>query len=97
MPWSHIILEAHCMFDIISKRKHAFYRHDRNLKGKGMQVNENFISPAERPKWCVKMNKGRIPQYRCMFYGKKKCPFFAFANAEKSDYRFLWKKYETHI
>lgn len=58
--------------------------------------NKSYVSTKERPSWCIKQNKKRIPQFRCLCYGNdKRCPFFAMTNAEKSDYRFLNKRYET--
>jgi hypothetical protein len=64
-------------------------------KGKTV-VNDNYIPRNKRPEWCKKQNKRRVPQFKCFSYGKaeKRCPFFAMCNAEKSDYKFLNKKYK---
>ena len=100
MVWSHLILEGYCLFDISSKKKHVFYRV-KNLKTlktdkkKIIRTNKDYIPPTERPTWCIQQNKKRVPQFRCLCYGKeKRCPFFAMTNAEKVDYRFLAKKYK---
>ncbi len=96
--WSHIILEGFCLFGSLSKKKHTFYEviDFKTLKTgkKEVKINKDYISPKERPRWCVNQNKERIPQFRCLCYGKeKRCPFFAMTNANKSDYSFLDKKY----
>lgn len=100
MVWTHIILEGYCLFDISTKKKHVSYRVIdiktlKTDKKKIIRKNENYIPPSERPNWCIKQNKKRIPQFRCLCYGKdKRCPFFAMTNADKPDYKFLAKKYE---
>ena len=98
--WSHIILEGFCLFSHRSKKEHICYElKDINKFKRGkkeIMINEHYISPKERPNWCVKQNKKRIPQFRCLCYGKnKKCPFFAMTNALKSDYKYLNKKYSN--
>lgn len=97
--WSHIILNGFCLYDNLSKKKHVYYRIknlDTLKRGKkSVEVNKHYISKKERPNWCIKQNKRRVPQYRCLCYGKeKRCPFFGMTNSEKSDYKFLNKKYK---
>ena len=91
--WSHIILEAYCMFSSMSKKQWKTYAYkDKPLEGKPTIKtikNENYIPKKERPNWCKKQNKERTPQYRCL-----SCPFFAYTNAEKKDYKQLFKKYK---
>ena len=99
--WSHIILEGYCLYSHHSKKKHVVFelKDFENLKlgKKKLMVNEHYISPKERPNWCVKQNKQRIPQFRCLCFGKdKRCPFFAMTNAEKSDYKQLFEKYGSN-
>ena len=90
--WNHIIIEGYCMYEHISKKKHTYYtiKNINTLKKgkKTIRKNDNYISPKERPPWCKSQNKKRVPQYRCLFY-KNRCKFFAFTNAEKSDYKHL--------
>jgi len=98
--WSHIILEGFCLFSHCSKRKHVFYElKDINKwkrSKKKIMTNKHYIPPKERPSWCIKQNKKRIPQFRCLCYGNdKRCPFFAMANADKSDYKYLYLKYDN--
>ncbi len=88
------------MFNCLSKKKHTFYEM-KNIKDllkvnkkKISRKNENYISAKERPNWCTLQNKKRVPQFRCLCFSKnKRCPFFAFTNAEKVDYKFLAKRY----
>ena len=85
--WTHIHLEAYCMFG------HASSRRWRTVDLKGntsIQKNKNYIPKNKRPSWCKKQNKKRIPQYRCLAI---KCPFFAFCNANKKDYKLFDKAY----
>jgi len=46
-----------------------------------VKINESYIPKGWRPKWCLKNNKKRVPQYKCM-----DCPFFACTNADRKDY-----------
>ena len=100
--WSHIILEGFCMFSHLSKKKHTYYTI-KDLKTwkcgkKHVESNKHYIPPKERPRWCINQNKKRIPQFRCLCYGDdKRCPFFAMTNANRSDYKYLSKKYSEQI
>ena len=98
--WSHIIIEGYCMFDHLSKKKHTYYElidiETMKTGRKTIMINKNFIPPSKRPKWCVKQNKRRVPQYRYIFL-KEKCSFFAYINAEKSDYNKLDRAYKKSI
>ena len=96
--WSHIILEGFCLFSHKSKKKNIYYQvkdiQKWKLGKKRIEDNKHYISPKERPSWCANQNKKRIPQFRCLCYGNnKKCPFFAMANANISDYKCLGRKY----
>ena len=85
--WTHIHLEAYCMFSSSSKKKWKTV----DLKGKiNLKENKNYIPKNKGPFWCKKQNKKRIPQYRCLV---TKCPFFANCNAERSDYKLFDKAY----
>ncbi|MBR9690211.1 hypothetical protein GOV08_00850 [Candidatus Woesearchaeota archaeon] len=100
MVWSHIILEGYCMFTHLSKKRNIFYELENldnfKIKNKIVKENKNYKSSNKRPNWCIKQNKKRVPQFRCFSYGKdeKKCHFFGYANAEKSDYNQLNKIYK---
>lgn len=99
MVWSHIILEGFCTYKFASKKTWKCFDVDfkngkMEFKDKEIKCpNPNYIPKSERPKWCIKQNKKTIPQFRCMC-GKKKCPFFGYTNAERSDYKYLDKKYK---
>ena len=99
MVWTNIILEGYCLFDSLSKKKWIGYKIKdlkNYIKGKKIEhENKEYIPKSLRPTWCIKLNKRRVPQFRCLCYGKNdtRCPFFGYTNAEKGDYRFLAKKY----
>ena len=88
--WTHIVLEAYCMYSWRSEKKHIGYEiTDIKTFKKGKKTvisNSHYIPKSKRPKWCVSLNKKRVPQFRCM-----KCPFFAHTNAEKRDYKLFNK------
>ena len=90
--WNHIILEGYCMFEVYSKKKHTLYelKDIEKLKfgKKKVEINKAYIPPKERPSWCIKQNKKRIPQFRCMFLSKKgRCPFLkCFFLEKKTDW-----------
>ena len=99
MVWTHIILEGYCMFDHLSKKSVVTYEvlDIKTFKTgkKKIHKNKHYVPKTKRPNWCIKQNKKRIPQFRCLCYGKdERCPFFAFTNAEKADYKFLAKRYD---
>lgn len=98
--WSHLILEGYCFFSHLSKKKHTYYElkdFDKlKFRKKSVITNKHYISPKERPKWCITQNKKRTPQFRCLCSrSNKRCPFFAMTNANRSDYKYLNKKYHN--
>lgn len=86
--WTHIHLEAYCMFGSISKKKWKCV--EWNTKKKHIIENKNYIPRSKRPNWCKKQNKKRIPQYKCLILN---CPFFAYCNSDKKDYKIFDEKY----
>jgi hypothetical protein len=94
--WNHIILEGYCLYKSSTKKEFKCVNLD-SLTGKEKRKetvlkNKHYIPKTERPKWCTKQNKDKIPQFRCMCL-KKKCPFFAYANADRNDYKKFNKIY----
>ena len=53
--------------------------------------NKDYIPKSERPTWCIKQNRKRVPQFRCFDCRGKKCRFFAYTNADKKDYKLFYK------
>lgn len=90
--WTHIHLEAFCMFSHNSKKK----LETINLKTNKKRIIENnhYISKDKRPSWCKKFNRRFLPQYRCF---SCKCPFFAHVNADKKDYKIFDKAYDKSV
>jgi len=98
--WSHIIIEGFCFFAHMSKKKNISYEL-KDIKAwklgrKKISINECYISPKERPMWCKKTNKRRVPRFRCLCdRNQKRCPFFVMADADRSDYKYLLKRYNS--
>ncbi len=95
MVWIHIHLEAFCMYSPMSKKLWKTYRMNKNFtfsKKARITKNKNYISKSKRPKWCKNQNKKLIPQFRCM-----KCPFFAYTNATRNDYKLFDKTHSEKI
>jgi len=95
MVWCHLIMEAFCMYNSLSKKQWKSYKYTGNfdLKDRGEPVitqNRNYIPKNKRPKWCLAKNKKKTPQYKCL---KSNCPFFAYTNAMESDYKLFDKAY----
>lgn len=95
--WTHIHCEAHCLFDVRSKKEHTFYDAkfvNGELKwGKKKMVKENvhYVPADKRPEWCIKENKKFTPQHRC--FG---CPFFASAEIDTEEviiFEEIWEKF----
>ena len=101
--WTFVNIEAYCMYNSISKKEWKMYEYDKTLTTKDkkpiIKKNGHYIPKSERPKWCVKGNKKRLPKFRCMCYGKNdsKCPFFAFCDADKKDYIAFEKAFKERM
>ena len=103
--WTHSIIENFCMFRSMSKKEWKCYpielkdwkKGERNKTKVSIHQNKNYIPPSERPKWCIKQNKELIPQFRCLCHGGKQCPFFAYTNADKKEYKLFNKVYNDMI
>jgi hypothetical protein len=98
--WNHIIFEAFCCFSWESKKQWKMYSYDFKAKAKDflrtkgkpiIRVNENYISPSCRPKWCVKRNKKFVPQFLCFCHRESRCPFLAFTEATSKDKRIMFE------
>ncbi len=87
--WTHIHLEAFCMFSHNSKKKWNTLEWKTNKKR--IVENKNYISRDKRPFWCKKFNKKFIPQSRCLAC---KCLFFAYVNSDRKDYKIFDKAYD---
>lgn len=92
-PWTHIIIEAYCLYDchsqrITSSRKYLGMKNGKPRWGRLEEhKNSDYINPQERPRWC---KQRKVPNARCL---ASKCPFFAWSNAEMKVYRILYKNY----
>jgi hypothetical protein len=94
--WNHILIEGFCVFESASKKQWEMV----DLEGKKSEImkNEHYIPKSKRPKWCVKSNKRRIPQFECLCGEKEqKCPFFAMCDADKEDYLLFSKAWSKTI
>jgi len=77
------------MFKSISVKNWKTYSYLKNGKfSKKAKIIENkgYIPKSKRPAWCKKKNHKLIPQWRCL---GGDCPFFAYTNALKKEYRKL--------
>jgi len=75
------------MFKSISVKTWKTHSYLGNGKfGKKVKIykNKSYIPKSKRPAWCKKKNPKLIPQYKCI-----DCPFFAYTNALKKEYRKL--------
>lgn len=92
--WSHIIVEGYCTFGWESKKEWKTIEWKTNKKG--TIENKHYIPRTERPGWCKKENRKRIPNFRCLCdRNDNRCPFFAMVNVTKKEYRIFfegWKK-----
>lgn len=89
--WTYIAIEAFCTFNHMSKKQHTYFKVLDTKKFKvdkkhpHIEKNEGYISPTNRPKWCVKKNRKFVPQFRCLCDNKnQKCLFFAFCEADSN-------------
>ncbi len=89
VSWTHIHLEAYCMFSSASKKKWKTVEWE--TKREHIIENKNYIPKTKRPNWCKKQNKKRIPQYRCLSLN---CPFLAYCNSDKKDYKLFDGAYD---
>jgi len=79
--WTHIHLEAFCMFNSMSQKKWTCFELETDKKS--VHENKDYIPKTKRPKWCVAKNKKKFPQAKCL---ESACPFFAYWNCPKKDY-----------
>lgn len=94
--WSHIIVEGYCLFRSLSKKD--WETIECKTKKKRMIRNEQYIPKKERPKWCKKKNKKRVPQFRCLCdKNNDRCPFFGMTNVSKKEYRIFFESWEKMI
>lgn len=94
--WSHILLEAYCTYSFASQKTwkgYSMLKNGKFSKKAHITKNEDYIPKSERPKWCKENNKERLPYYKCFECRGKRCPFFAYVNAEKSDYKLFFKAF----
>ena len=56
--------------------------------------NNNYIPKSQRIQWCRTGNKNKVPCYRCL---KSNCPFFAYTDSDKSDYKLFNKAIKEEI
>ena len=92
MSFTNILCEATCFFDVCRKKTVKFCGLKENGKFKDWHTekNKNYISPKHRPKWCIKYNKKRCPQFYCLGpIGGMKCPFLIISNCRKEEYAFM--------
>lgn len=83
--WTHIILEAHCLRKVSTKKDKYLYEIVNNEFIKTKRIpNPNFdlaYKTPRKPEYCP-----GIPQYICL---EKNCPHLGYTNADKEDYNFL--------
>ena len=98
--WSTILLEGFCMYRGQSKKVWKMYK----LKGEKFtptkdRINKNYIPKSKRPTWCKNQNKKFIPNFRCLCDGRKDrmCPFFAFCDADKKDYKLFNRAWSESV
>jgi len=101
--WTHIHLEAYCLFNSMSQEYQEFRELDisnieKSLKSEGpyeKTLNKNYVHKSNKPAWCRNNNKKMLPRFRCMCDGKndKRCPFFAMCDCDPKDYKLFDKAY----
>jgi len=90
--WSHVIIEGFCTFSWASQKKWEGieYRKGPGRRKKFVTENEHYVPRTERPKWCRKINRTRIPMFECLCdKNEKRCPFFGMVEAEEADARVM--------
>ena len=96
--WSHVILEAFCMYQSMSQKEWVGYEvvswEPFKTKKCKPTKNKGYIPKSCRPNWCKKNNKKRVPCFRCLNYKGKTCPFFAYTNADKKYYKMFFKEFD---
>ena len=81
-------MEAFCLYSSCKDKITTMYRlnDDRTTTKMKPELNKCYID-APRPKWCIKNNKERIPQFRCLIHNGEQCPFFSYTEATLKDKR----------
>lgn len=97
--WSTMILEGYCGYSYMHEKKSKYYNvKDNDIKNlfiksnRTLHVEKNkfYVSPSNRPKWCIKENKRFVPKYRCLY---ENCKFFGHAEGE---IKLLYKEFNKY-
>ena len=79
------------MFRSISVKNwktHSYLGKGKFGKKVKIMKNDGYIPKSKRPIWCKSKNHKLVPQYKCL---EGNCPFFAYTNALKKEYKKLEK------